>query len=374
MDSLPSRDIQKIRRILSRVPDMDEPLRIALLRSRLPVDYRMNLFRQLTCDSSDKTEALTRSALQIPYGVKTPIPKMPANDFLKRSYEIMESEITGHAYAKREVMSMLSQWHSGGRPSFAIALEGAPGTGKTTFVKHALAAAVGRPMEVICLGGASDQSLLVGHGFTYDGARPGELVKSLQRAKCNDPVLFFDELDKISDTARGDELVNTLVHLTDPVMNSSIRDRYFQGLDLDFSRCIMVFSMNDPSKVSPILLDRIKRIQMDTPSVNERCDIAERHIVPRLTAETRCPFSIPHDVVDYIVHAHKDMNGMRAAERSIQEVLAAAVLCKNYGCKSVVGLEKGSIDTIDIAFARHVLQERMKSASPMPAPPPMMYT
>ena len=237
--------MRKFVRVLTTCSPLNtEPLRLQIVRSHLPDDYKRRLFEMITGDCCEKNVALVTNALRIPFqsfANAHSVDETPM-DTLRRAEALMEQHITGHVHAKREVLTTLAQWKAGGTMPFAIALEGAAGIGKTTFVKHALGLALGRPLATICLGGASDASYLLGHGFTYEGARHGRLVDALMETGVADPILYFDELDKISDTNRGDELVNVLIHLTDPAQNSSIRDRYFQGLDLDFGRCVIVFS------------------------------------------------------------------------------------------------------------------------------------
>lgn len=373
INSLPTSARNKIRRTLESSKDVEEPLRVSLLRSRLPQAYKMNLFKMLTCEPSDKNEALVRSALRVPYGnyCAPPVEK-DAGIFLRDAEINMDEHITGHEHAKREVLSILAQWHGGGRSPFAISFEGPPGTGKTTFVKHALAAVIGRPMQEVCLGGASDASFLIGHGFTYEGARPGRLVETLMESKKMDPVIFFDELDKVSDTPRGDELFNVLIHLTDPVMNSKIRDRYFLGLDLDFSRAILVFSFNDARRVNPILLDRIRRIKLDPPTVTQKRTIIQRQLLPRLRLSSTCDMEIEESALAALEDFHKSDVGMRGVERSLHELLSLALLCKRYGSCKIVGMSDVPLEHVSGKFAKHILTARDRASTS--APPCNMYT
>ena len=194
----------------------------------------------------------------------------------------MNGAVFGQNNAKDEVIRLVCQWVcSGTTDTFAIGLQGAPGIGKTTFAKRALAAAIGRPFVFIALGGASDASYLVGHSYTYEGAIAGRLAEALRECQVSDPVIFIDELDKISRGAKGDEIVNVLMHLTDREQNSHFRDRYFNGIDIDLSRAIFVFSFNNANEVHPILLDRINVINMAPPTVPEKVTICKEHLIPR---------------------------------------------------------------------------------------------
>lgn len=386
---LNERDRRLIRKRLTRRrgPRLaEEPLRIQVIRSSLPEEYRSNLFHELECRADEKTVEMARSVLRIPYGsYSRPPASLPqtmggAHEFLERARAQMDASILGHDEAKREVLITLAQWMSGSTSPFALALEGPPGIGKTTFVKHALAAVLGRPMSVVCLGGASDVSYLLGHGFTYEGARHGRLVQSLMECGVMDCVLFFDELDKISNSPRGEEIVNALIHLTDPQQNTQIRDRYFQGLDIDFSRCVMVFSYNDARKVSPVLLDRLKRIALHAPTRAEKVDIARSHILPRLQRHAGGQISVSDDAVALVVDEHSDDQGMRGIERSLHDLLGVASLCWQHGSTSIAGIDMGdefSPGHVKAEFAQKVLQTRRSldvNRHAGSAPPPTMFT
>ena len=138
---------------------------------------------------------------------------------------------------------------------------GPPGIGKTTIIKDGLSKVLNRPFSFISLGGATDSSFLDGHSYTYEGSTWGKIVQILVDSKCMNPVIYFDELDKISDTPKGEEITGILTHLTDTTQNSQFHDKYFSEVSFDLSKCLFIFSYNDESKVNPILRDRMYRIQ-----------------------------------------------------------------------------------------------------------------
>jgi ATP-dependent Lon protease len=238
----------------------------------------------------------------------------------------MDAALFGQQDAKDEVIKLVCQWAcSGSTNSFAIGLEGAPGIGKTTFAKRALAAAINRPFVFIGLGGASDASFLVGHSYTYEGAIPGRLADALRESKVSDPVICIDELDKISKGPKGDEIVNVLIHLTDREQNSHFRDKYFHGIDIDLSRAIFVFSFNDARQISPILLDRLNIIHMKTPSVNEKVTICKSHLIPRaIKAATYAGnefVNFSNEAIKYIVEKYTNEFGVRDLDRHIIHIV-----------------------------------------------------
>ena len=115
-------------------------------------------------------------------------------------------------------------------------LQGPPGTGKTS-IAECIADAFGIPFNFISLSGVTNGSYLVGHSFTYEGSKNGAISNALIKSKCMDPVFFFDELDKISDTPKGEEIAGILTHLTDTSQNSQFHDKYFSEIDFDLSKC-----------------------------------------------------------------------------------------------------------------------------------------
>lgn len=187
-----------------------------------------------------------------------------------------------------------------------------------------------------------------------------------------------DELDKLSDTPRGDEIANVLIHLTDPAQNACMHDRYFHGLHLDFSKCIMVFSYNNARRVPPVLLDRLKRITLEEPTPVEKIDIVKSHLVPRLTRNvaTSAGVTLTDDGIDEILRAHRDDVGMRGIERSLAQVFHIALACEQYGSKRIAGLKDEPMGPIDAAFAKHVLATSSGNCRPAGAntpPPSLMY-
>ena len=127
-----------------------------------------------------------------------------------------------------------------------------------------------RPFAFLALGGATDSSILEGHSYTYEGSTWGKIVDILVQCKSMNPVIYFDELDKISNTPKGEEIASILTHLTDTTQNNEFHDKYFSEIELDLSKCLFIFSYNDEEKVNPILKDRKYRISTKGYSVKEK--------------------------------------------------------------------------------------------------------
>ena len=158
--------------------------------------------------------------------------KEKCQTFMEKAQEQLDGAVYGLEDAKMQIMQMMGQWisnpHSVGT---AIAIHGPMGTGKTTLVKEGISKVLNRPFTFIALGGATDSSFLEGHSYTYEGSSWGKIVDILIQSKCMNPVIYFDELDKISDTPKGEEIVGILTHLTDITQNPQYHDKYFSGID-----------------------------------------------------------------------------------------------------------------------------------------------
>ena len=202
--------------------------------------------------------------MRIPFGKYNNIPVSPESsipekrEFIQNTYKTLDKAIYGHKEAKTHILQVIGKWMknplSGGN---VLAIQGPMGNGKTTLVKEGISKVLNRPFHFIALGGASDSAYFDGHCYTYEGSHWGRIVQILQDSKCMNPVIYFDELDKISDTTKGDEITHMLTHLTDPSQNSLFQDNYFPGVNLDLSKALFIFSYNDESKVNKILKDRM---------------------------------------------------------------------------------------------------------------------
>lgn len=163
-----------------------------------------------------------------------------------------------------------------------FAIYGPPGVGKTTLIKEGMSRALNIPFSFISLGGATDSSYLDGHSYTYEGSIPGRIVDILRQVKCMNPIFYFDELDKVSETAKGAEIANLLIHLTDPGQNTLFQDKYLGNINLDISKSIFVFSFNDITKVHPVLLDRMNLIYVNGYNSAEKLVITRDYLLPEL--------------------------------------------------------------------------------------------
>jgi ATP-dependent Lon protease len=177
-------------------------------------------------------------------------------------------------------------------------------THNTSLVKEGISKILNRPFAFIALGGATDSSFLEGHSYTYEGSTWGKIVQILLDSKCMNPVIYFDELDKISDTPKGEEIAGILTHLTDTSQNTQFHDKYFAELDFDLSKCLFIFSYNDESKINPILKDRMYRIQTKGYNLKQKTTISNHYLLPKIREQVlfaKEDVIIPDETLHYII-------------------------------------------------------------------------
>ena len=324
------REINKICRI-------EKPYRITLLESSIPAIFKasamkkINSLRYMEPGSGEyyKIKNWVDTFMNIPFGQ---IKSLPINisdgveachEFMENAQKTLDTAVYGLNDAKMQIMQMLGQLVT--NPSAlgtAIAIQGPMGTGKTTLVKEGISKILNRPFAFIALGGATDSSFLEGHSYTYEGSTWGKIVQIIIDSKCMNPVIYFDELDKISDTPKGEEIAGILTHLTDTSQNSQFHDKYFAEIDFDLSKCLFIFSYNDESKVNPILKDRMYRICTKGYDNKQKTVISNQYLLPKIREQVK--FSeediiIPDDVINYIIenYCNKE-DGVRNMKRCLE--------------------------------------------------------
>ena len=209
-------------------------------------------------------------------------------NYMNEINKIMDDSVYGHTEAKRQIQRIMGQWINGEGSGYCFGFEGPPGVGKTSLAKKGLSKClkdkdgISRPFSFIAIGGSSNGSILEGHSYTYVGSTWGKIVDILIDSRCMNPIIFIDELDKISRTENGKEIIGILTHLIDTTQNDKFQDKYFSGIDLDLSKCLLVFSYNDVNLIDPILLDRIHRIKFNFLSLDDKLKITKKFILPEI--------------------------------------------------------------------------------------------
>ena len=239
-------------------------------------------------------------------------------DNLKKT---MDNAVWGHDDAKHHIIQIMAQQYRNPQAKGNVfGIYGPAGTGKTSIIKEGIAKALNKPFIFISLGGAADSSFLEGHSYTYEGSIYGRIANGLIQAKCMDPIFYFDELDKVSNTPKGNEIINILIHLTDPMQNSLFRDKYFNGIDLDLSRATFIFSYNDPSLVNHVLLDRITEIETKSLLTKQKNYIGQNYLIPTILSDmglNKTDIKLSDENLEYIIQEYTDEGGVRKFKECI---------------------------------------------------------
>ena len=239
----------------------------------------------------------------------------------------LDETVYGHVEAKHAIQCLLAQWISNPTSKgLVIGIQGAMGCGKTSLIKNGVCQALGLPFAFVSLGGASDASYLDGHSYTYEGSTWGKIVSILMQAGCMNPVIYFDELDKVSATYKGEEIINNLIHLTDSTQNDKYQDKYFVGVDFDMSRCLLIFSYNDEAAINPILRDRMVRIKTDGYGIDDKVEIAKRYLIKELSDQFKFPeggLTFSNTIIRYMINNKvPEEKGVRNLKRAIESIMS----------------------------------------------------
>lgn len=252
-------------------------------------------------------------------------------DYMNSVKETLDKSVYGHDRAKRQIERIIGQWINGDNNSgYCLGLEGPPGIGKTSIAKESLARCLkdedgnSRPFAIIQLGGDCNSSTILGHNYTYVGSSWGSIVQILMDKKCMNPIILFDEVDKISKTEHGKEIVGVLTHLLDPTQNDSFQDKYFSGIDLDLSKVLFVLSYNDPSAIDKILLDRVHRIKFDGLTLEDKVIISNKYILPEIYCKMGLEGAVvfSDEVLKFIIEEYTLEPGVRKLKQLLFEIIS----------------------------------------------------
>ncbi len=307
-----------------------------ILTSKMTFENKVVAYKKLeimeTYEESDTSEYAKYknwmdTLLSVPFGeyidpgVNLESSKEEISSYIKQIKSTLNSRLSFLEKPKDQIVNIVTQSIRNPNAGInAIGLWGSKGLGKTSIVKS-ISEALNRPYRSISLGGESDSSVLTGHGFTYVGSNPGRIIEILRETKCMNPIILVDELDKVSQTYQGKEIIGTLIHLTDMTTNSKYTyDRYFSGIEFDLSKVLFVFTYNDPEKVDNILADRLFKIKVENYNLKEKLEITKEHIIKNVLQEfkfTENDISFTEDCINYIVNSSNN-EGMRDIKRKIE--------------------------------------------------------
>ena len=242
----------------------------------------------------------------------------------------LDKAVYGHNEAKLQIRRIIAQWINGEMKGAVLGLEGPPGTGKTSLAKMGLSKCLEdedgqpRPFAFLPIGGSVNGSTLVGHNYTYVGSTWGRIADILITQKCMNPIIFIDEIDKVSRTEHGKEIISILTHLTDLTQNDEFEDKYFSGVKLDLSKALIVFSFNDINLIDPILKDRITVIKTKPLTLPEKIEIVNRYMMPeilKMVGYEENEIIISSEIIKFIIETYTMEAGVRKLKEKIFDII-----------------------------------------------------
>ena len=269
-------------------------------------------------------------------------------EFIQNAKDKMNSMVYGHDKCKETITELIGKWISNPQSTGkSIGLQGPPGVGKTLFAK-ALGKILDIPFSQLNVGGVDDASLLTGHSFTYSSAQNGVIIDNMIQAQSPRCIMFFDEIDKTGVKHGVNEIMNVLIHLTDPNTNDKFNDKFFQEVTFPLNKVLFVFSYNDTSRVDKILLDRLEQISVDAYNTADKIQIFRNHLLKEVCDDINIDsklFDFSEEVLTYLIETHTHEAGVRGLKRKIEKIMYKINLEKLCG---TIDLDKNIIMTIEM--------------------------
>jgi len=325
---------------LTELTKISKPYLLHLVDLDIPDQYKACALRKINTMRSMgsygnseyyKIKSWVDAFLKIPFNKYNNLPISFADgieqchDFMEKSKKILDNVTYGLEDAKMQIMQMIGLWLVNPNAiGCAIAIKGPPGTGKTTLIKEGISKILNRPFALVALGGCGDSGFLDGFDYTYEGSKHGKIIDILIQCGCMNPVILFDELDKLSDSFKGQEITGVLTHLTDATQNTKFSDKYFSEISINMSKALFIFSYNDESMVNPILKDRMYKIETTGYKTKDKLIIAKDYLLPKIREEikfTSDAIVFSDDVLEYIINDFTEKeDGVRNLKRCLEIV------------------------------------------------------
>jgi ATP-dependent Lon protease len=258
---------------------------------------------------------------------------------LKKAKKTLDTDHYGMQKIKERILEYLAVLKlKGDMKSPILCFVGPPGIGKTSLGRS-IASAIGRKYVRLSLGGLHDESEIRGHRKTYIGAMPGRILQSIRKVKTSNPVMILDEIDKVGNDFRGDPS-SALLEVLDPEQNHTFYDNYLE-LEYDLSKVLFIATANSVQNIQPALRDRLEIIDLSGYAVEEKIEIAKRHLVPKqkeLHGLKSTDFKIGDNVIEKMIQDYTRESGVRELDRHLASIMRyqAKQLAMNGKLKPIV--------------------------------------
>lgn len=361
--------IKKFKNEMDNQKELDIENRIYLLETTK--ENKMILLNKLYNMHGDKEYMWLQKALQIPFSTKefSLKTKEEIHQKLEYSKKLMDEYIHGQQEVKDNILDIVSSdlMYPNVKNNINV-LVGPPGVGKTRLIKNCISKVLDRPLVTINCGGLNDVTSIKGSAPVWEGAVYGRIVEALITTKCNNPIIYFDELDKIDkDSTKSCEIIRTLLHIFDEEQNTEFQDDYFQGLSIDISKCLFIGSANDTNLIDPILKDRMKIVRMKDVTKSDKIIILKNYIIPEILKslgyESKNLFELENRALDYLVTFNT-----RSMKHLIKDI------CLHILRTELEGTSKLEKANDKIIITKEFLQVKLKSyENNLPSSVQMMY-
>nr|UZT28915.1 ATP-dependent Lon protease [Nucleocytoviricota sp.]UZT29287.1 hypothetical protein [Nucleocytoviricota sp.] len=334
------------KKLLEKLKDLNEkatiptPYEVHVINSNIDEKYKISVFSKIKTlanlsNDTSSTEFIKLKNwidifMKIPFNNYCSLPITindgisNCKDYMINAKNILDNAVYGLNDAKMQLLQFIAQLinnpHANG---LVLGIKGPMGTGKTTLIKDGISKILNRPFHFIPLAGIRDGTYFEGHSYTYEGSRHGKIVDILIQTKCMNPIIYGDELDKVSSTNLGDEIIGILTHLTDVTQSSQFNDKYFSELNFNLNKVIYIFSYNDENAISPILRDRMYKIETLGYSTEDKLVIAKSHLIPKIIKELNANFNIKlsDENIKFIINNYTDNEkGVRNLKRCLETI------------------------------------------------------
>jgi ATP-dependent Lon protease len=254
---------------------------------------------------------------------------------LKRARQVLDTDHYGMGTIKERIIEYLAVLKlKGDMKSPILCFVGPPGIGKTSLGKS-IAHAIGRKYVRVSLGGLHDESEIRGHRKTYIGAMPGRILQNIRKVKSSNPVMILDEIDKIGNDFRGDPS-SALLEVLDPEQNNSFYDNYLE-LEYDLSKVLFIATANNLQNIQPALRDRLEIIDLSGYAVEEKVEIAKRHLLPKQKEAhglAKVNFKVSDKILERVIESYTRESGVRELDRQLASIMRNQA--KEYATKQKV--------------------------------------